>query len=197
MTQDKVSSQAATLSQNRDDKSVLVDLRDADVSAIVAGIVAGISGASPKTLAQLFTALGSPQQTGEAAAAASLIVEALETPGSGLTFYVVPIAQSSTPGIKDLTTGLTLTGKIARLHGLFGTLHAAGSIQVKEDTDGAGTGAASLSGAITLDANAGPEWPFQSDKRACIATSATGKHLTLVSATGAFNGYAVISLATA
>ena len=104
MTQDKVSSQTATLSQNRDDKSVLVDLRDADVSAIVAGIVAGISGASPKTLAQLFTALGSPQQAGEAAAAADQILTALDLVVA--LSIRIPIT-ASTATISDILTALS------------------------------------------------------------------------------------------
>lgn len=114
---------------------------------------------------------------------------------SGLTFYRVSIAQGATPGIKDLTTGLTLTGKVARLHRIVGTLHAGGSIQFKYDDDGAGANAVALSGAITLDANAGPEEAFNADARGCLVT-ATAKHLTLTSVTGAFNGYAIISLAS-
>jgi hypothetical protein len=127
---------------------------------------------------------------------AALLAAAQGGVGSALTFYRVSIAQATTPGIKNLTAGLTLTGKVARLHGVLGTLHAAGTVQIAYDDDGAGTNAVALTGAITVDANAGPEWNFGLSPSLCPA-GASGKHLTLVSATGAFNGFAVISLADA
>ena len=112
------------------------------------------------------------------------------------TYHTVPIAQGTTPGIVDLTAGLTLTGKVARLHKLVGTLHAAGSVQIAYDDDGAGMNAVALSGAMTLDPNAGPAMPFEPHAEGCPATAAA-KHLTLVSVGGAFNGSAVISLSDA
>jgi len=118
--------------------------------------------------------------------------------GAGLTFSRVVIEQAA-EGYASLKVGAT--GKYCRLHALVGTMGtAAGTVVIQSSTDisGADTGAGqvALSGVMPIGVNGGVVIPFTADKRACIVT-AVSTSLGMTTVTGAFHGYAVVSIGDA
>jgi len=167
-------------------------LENIDMSAFgVQTAVENLQGTGTKTLTDLAGLLDAVKTASETLAG---LIDSGRLPvqyagdGDGLAFSTVSVTQAA-PGIIDLGYE---EGKIIRLHALTGTLDAAGTLAIKYDDDGAGTNAVALSGPMALTDQGGLVIPFTSDPRGCPATLA-GKHLTLLSTTGKFSGYAVIS----
>lgn len=116
--------------------------------------------------------------------------------GSVAVTYDAPVSieQGSTPALLSLKTGAGT--KVVRLHALVGTLHAAGTLKVSY-ADNAGTSnEVDLTGEMTIAKNGGIPIHFIQNPEGCLKTAA-GKFLTITSATGAFNGYAITSTADA
>lgn len=158
---------------------VTADIITADVNALVNGIVNGIANA--KTIADLHTLLttmaGGKTLTDLTTALAILT-------GSALTFTPVSITQA-VAGTKDLLAKSET--KIARLHLLFGTMTVAGTVQI-QDQDGE-----AVTGPMTVGANGGLVLPFVANPNGVPRASGVNKGLQLVSVTGGFNGFAIVS----
>jgi hypothetical protein len=111
------------------------------------------------------------------------------TNGNGLTFTPVPISQA---GAGTLQLAAKAADKCQRLHFLFGSITAGGTVQIQDKDGGA------LTGALPVATYGGVVVPFTADPRGAVrpAGETVNKGLQLVSTGGGFNGFAVVSQET-
>ena len=106
---------------------------------------------------------------------------------SGATFTRVKIDQTAAAGASVLIAALA--SNYTRLHALFGTMAAAGTLTI-EDSAGA-----DLSGPMPIGANGGLVIPFTRDKDGCIITAAVNKGIS-INTSQKFYGFAIVSQST-
>ena len=104
---------------------------------------------------------------------------------AGLTYETVVISQVATAGTTVIKAADST--KTYRLLGLYGTLHAAGTLTIQTKPAGV---AVALTGAMNLGANGGLALEFPRGGLPGVA----GSNLQITTATGAFNGVAFISV---
>lgn len=116
----------------------------------------------------------------------------LNTEGTDRTFSLVLITQA------EATWHLlkaAVAGKTPVLHAILLTSDTANTtVTIQYATESDGTGAAALTGAMTLADNGGFLIPFCADPRGCIDAGAAGRVLGFTSATGLVFGYAIVSV---
>jgi hypothetical protein len=112
--------------------------------------------------------------------------------GYGLTFTPVAIAQVATPGALALSVGVS--GKLHRLHALWGSMNIAGKVQIHDATAAASTTpVAALTGAMDAAITGGWVIPYTSDSRGVPTAHAVAHGILMVTTTGGFNGFAITS----
>ena len=109
-----------------------------------------------------------------------------KTTGRGLTFTRVKIDQTAAAGATALIAALA--SNYSRLHALFGTMEAAGTITI-EDSDGT-----DISGPMPVGANGGFSIPFTRDADGTPIT-ALGKGIS-IDTSQKFYGFAIVSQST-
>jgi hypothetical protein len=138
----------------------------------------------------------SGSDTRRIAVAAEHVAAAADTPlAQGRTVEIVPIIQA---GAGYTVLSHNAAGKAVALHKLYGHMSVAGTVQVTHDSDGAGGGTpVVLVGAMPVAATGKVDLDFGPNPAFCpVTTAVAGRHLNVLSVTGAFNGVAVISYAT-
>lgn len=144
-----------------------------------------------RTAAEMLAEIESHLDPGSYGNVTSLLAAILEAGqglvGTGLTFTRVNIDQDTTAGTKVLKAALA--SNYTRLHRLVGTMSAAGTVQLV-DSDGTEIISpmnVAANGQVNIDFGLGKQAP---------PISIVAKGMSLVSVTGGFNGYGLVSQGT-
>lgn len=103
--------------------------------------------------------------------------------GGGLTFSRVSIL---TAGAGDVTLAAKVAAETQRLHGLFVTVSAAATVEIKDMDDG-------VLATWNWGANGGTNKQFNRDPDGAIQQTVVNKGLKIVNSAGNLGGYAIVS----